>query len=431
MSKLLITLFVMLLASTAFATTAFIQPPIQHYTFHVVEGKINKFPGSVKIENRNGFAVNVVFSKPSWVDIASSVQLQPSESRNVSFNMIFTESGSYSGDITAMYTASGKLSAPASSSITVDAIYNGTYVNANPPSTPQLVSPSNGLKTHDNILTLQWSASADPDGDTVIYYYYVDDNNAFSSPDVSGSTAGGQQQAELAYNTYYWKIVATDGKYNSSSATRSFVLGNDPPSAPQLAAPSDGAQLSSLPMLEWSGSVDADNDAITYEVLVDDATSFNTPVVKQTTTATQFALSGLAAGTWYWKVKANDGVVKTDSQVRSFSFGTTTATSTTTSTTSTTQPMVCAADVFMCPDGSYVSRNPSNNCQFRPCSSTTTSTSTTTTTTSTSTTTTSTTTTTAPEPMTISVLQGSSVEIAIIMLVVISTAIGAVFILRR
>ena len=30
-------------------------------------------------------------------------------------------------------------------------------------------------------------------------------------------------------------------------------------------------------------------------------------------------------------------------------------------------PKVCTADAKLCPDGSYVGRNPYNNCQFRPC----------------------------------------------------------------
>jgi len=30
-------------------------------------------------------------------------------------------------------------------------------------------------------------------------------------------------------------------------------------------------------------------------------------------------------------------------------------------------PIVCAADVKQCPDGSYVSRNPANGCAFDAC----------------------------------------------------------------
>jgi hypothetical protein len=44
---------------------------------------------------------------------------------------------------------------------------------------------------------------------------------------------------------------------------------------------------------------------------------------------------------------------------------TTTSTSTSTSTTSTT--LVCTSDVMQCPDGSYVSRDSLNGCQFYPC----------------------------------------------------------------
>lgn len=36
-------------------------------------------------------------------------------------------------------------------------------------------------------------------------------------------------------------------------------------------------------------------------------------------------------------------------------------------TSDPTKPQVCAQDVYTCPDGSYVSRDPSNDCQFDPC----------------------------------------------------------------
>lgn len=51
-------------------------------------------------------------------------------------------------------------------------------------------------------------------------------------------------------------------------------------------------------------------------------------------------------------------------------FPPTTTTTTTTippATTTTSVPSACSADVAQCPDGSYVSRDPANGCQFRPC----------------------------------------------------------------
>src|SRR3989344_2199365 len=48
-----------------------------------------------------------------------------------------------------------------------------------------------------------------------------------------------------------------------------------------------------------------------------------------------------------------------------------------TTTTTTTITSVCTADAKVCPDGSYVGRDPYNNCEFRPCPSGTTTTTTT------------------------------------------------------
>jgi hypothetical protein len=51
--------------------------------------------------------------------------------------------------------------------------------------------------------------------------------------------------------------------------------------------------------------------------------------------------------------------------------------------TTTTEIVFCAGDVKLCPDGSYVGRNPNDNCQFYPCPNTTTTTTLPTTTTTT------------------------------------------------
>jgi hypothetical protein len=40
---------------------------------------------------------------------------------------------------------------------------------------------------------------------------------------------------------------------------------------------------------------------------------------------------------------------------------------TTTTSTSTSTTLLCTSDVMQCPDGSYVGRDPLNNCQFYPC----------------------------------------------------------------
>ncbi len=37
--------------------------------------------------------------------------------------------------------------------------------------------------------------------------------------------------------------------------------------------------------------------------------------------------------------------------------------------TADTNDVVCALDAKLCPDGTYVARDPNNNCEFKPCPS--------------------------------------------------------------
>ncbi len=134
-NALLITLFVTLIAAGAHATTAYIKPPYLSYSFEIEEGMQNTFPGTIEIKNVNSFPVTVVFSKPNWIDVIDSVDLDPGDALDVDFEMTFTQTGAYNGEIAATYTAPGKFSAPASSSIHVDAVSGGSVTTTTMPVT--------------------------------------------------------------------------------------------------------------------------------------------------------------------------------------------------------------------------------------------------------------------------------------------------------
>ncbi len=90
-----------------------------------------------------------------------------------------------------------------------------------PPSTPALVSPTNGGNTTDQTPTFDW---ADASGATS-YTIQVDNNSGFTSleinqnPSVSNYTPG----SNLALGTYYWRVQATNS-YGSSSYTSSWTI---------------------------------------------------------------------------------------------------------------------------------------------------------------------------------------------------------------
>lgn len=117
---------------------------------------------------------------------------------------------------------------------------------------------------------------------------------------------------------YYWRVRAIDDKGSSSGwiASSFFVnTANDAPTTPVAAAPSNGSETASTPMLAVYNSVDADGDSIGYIFEIDDTNTFGSEK-KQT--------SGLVAGgldrvswtvpsalsentTYYWRAKATDG----------------------------------------------------------------------------------------------------------------------------
>lgn len=82
----------------------------------------------------------------------------------------------------------------------------------NPPSKPSNPSPANGETNVSMTPTLCWSCS-DPDGDTLAYDIYFGTDQNLTTPVESNHTNTSYQPGTLASNTtYYWKIVAKDGK---------------------------------------------------------------------------------------------------------------------------------------------------------------------------------------------------------------------------
>lgn len=119
-----------------------------------------------------------------------------------------------------------------------------------------LLAPDNGALVVAEGTVFQWSGG-DPDGDSLIYHLlvgtlpdqleraYVGSSHFFSSPKT------------LTYGqTYYWKVVGTDGMADAETVVRKFTV-NTPPSI-TLAAPENGATDLDIPVvLSWEAS-DAD-----------------------------------------------------------------------------------------------------------------------------------------------------------------------------
>lgn len=106
----------------------------------------------------------------------------------------------------------------------------------NPPNKPILISPTNGAEGLETNLTLYWSCE-DPDGDSLTYDIYLDKTQDFVMPYKTnvGNTSLAVSGLELG-TTYYWKVVAKDGKggENSSEIYSFTIKDSEGPLTPKL-----------------------------------------------------------------------------------------------------------------------------------------------------------------------------------------------------
>jgi hypothetical protein len=163
-----------------------------------------------------------------------------------------------------------------------------------------LKSPRNGGFTTDRTPTFSWYAVA---GAT--YTLIVDDDEDFSSPIANFCTVPTRTSCTPTTNlnpgTYYWKVNINGV---DSPVSWSFIVTPSIPGRPVLTAPNNAARLlNSTPTLDWNPVA---GTGITYQLLVDDASNFKTPVLSPPAmTDTVFTFSSeLADGRYYWKVRA-------------------------------------------------------------------------------------------------------------------------------
>lgn len=182
-----------------------------------------------------------------------------------------------------------------------------------------------------NSVTLIWTAPGD-DGDSGTASEYdiryslsgITEANWDSAVQVTGEPSPQPPGSAETFmvtglqpgTTYYFAIRTSDEVPNWS--TLSNVVGKTTvPEAPLLVSPTDGAVNLDQPVLfDWQDV----SSAIQYEIQVDDTTSFDSPDVDVTTSASQYGTSGLGHGLWYyWRARArNDGGWSDWSSVRTF-----------------------------------------------------------------------------------------------------------------
>jgi len=170
----------------------------------------------------------------------------------------------------------------------------------------------NGVIQDNEQVRISWTVS-DPSG--IKFITLSVDNQSSSIVDNAYSISG-----PYAAGTHQIQVIATDNDYSPTSST---VLSNfgvivNPPAAPTLASPPEGATgISTSPTLSWNAS----SSATSYQLQVSTNSSFSTTVFNQNEiTNTSQVVPGLANNTTYfWRVNATNGGGTSDwSSARNF-----------------------------------------------------------------------------------------------------------------
>jgi len=194
---------------------------------------------------------------------------------------------------------------------------NITAANTPPTIIANVTKPDNVYTNTDWMLNL---TVTDPDvGDTLTAYtqFYVN-NSAFGSIvsyEVINNTntnvatllsSNFFKGATLIAEFWAGDGIANTTKYNTTEAT----VQNSPPSQVILSYPenNDSFFTNRTPRFNWTAATDADNDALTYQILISLNPDASSPLTNETGISNEYYIqpSELDFATYYWKVRAND-----------------------------------------------------------------------------------------------------------------------------
>jgi large repetitive protein len=196
------------------------------------------------------------------------------------------------------------------------------------PSAPVILAPLNNATVTSLTTDITVQNSIDPDSMNITYFFEADVVPSFDSSSAIRSGAVTQGQGSTTWtlsglkdNThYYLRVKAGDGQADSPwSGVMTFFANtaNDPPTAPAIANPSNGAGVNTTtPTLSVQNAVDPDGDTLTYEfALYADSgmTSLiaSAQAIPEISGATSWSVPSalIENQNYYWRARAFDGKI--------------------------------------------------------------------------------------------------------------------------
>ena len=175
-----------------------------------------------------------------------------------------------------------------------------------PPLSPTDPSPTDGESNVSLNPILSWSCS-DPDGDSLSYDVYFGKSLDLTTPIATDFSLPEYAPDTLdIHTTYYWKIVAKDGKDETEGPVWSFTTINNAPATPTYLSPDNEATGLEIPVtLSWECS-DPDNDPLIYDIYL--GISSTPSLYASGIKGESYTPEGIIGHTtYYWKVVAKDG----------------------------------------------------------------------------------------------------------------------------
>jgi len=184
---------------------------------------------------------------------------------------------------------------------------------SNPPTIPGLIYPESNMLCIDNVVTFNWQASEDPDGDAVRYEVQVSETSNFSTLLHTEELSGVSRTFLLDKGTiYYWRVRAMDATDASSNFaiayqfyTEGIGVSNYIPFLPTLVKPDLNEVLNTQNVtLEWQAADVDTEDTLVYDIYFGEDSAPS--LVVENHPNKSYTVDILPAKTYYWRVEVKD-----------------------------------------------------------------------------------------------------------------------------